>query len=208
MASVKSSCLCAEGAQVTTKRSARTAILMSVPALLIALGGCSLSGSPGVASTGATPAAAATVAPPSATATAKPSACNAPPPPGASDAALAYLAAVDAATPAWQALSTTLTHQGQVTHRDDLQTQVNADAPFLTALRAIDFPPEAAPYGAKLILAIQAYDDFLTTAYSTEGYLASHEAEDGRLNETRAQTSARLREALGVQPSTCSFNRP
>ena len=186
----------------------RTAVITSVSALLIALGGCSASGSPDVASTGSSPAAAATVAPPSAAATAEPNSCNAPPPPGASDAALAYLAAVDAATPAWQDVSTTLTHQGQVTHRDDLLAQVNADAPFLRALRDIDFPPEAAPSAAQLILVIHAYDDFLTTAYNTDGYLASHLVEDGRLNATRAQSSARLRAALGVQPSTCSFNRP
>ncbi|PVU83266.1 hypothetical protein DDP54_09980 [Cellulomonas sp. WB94] len=199
---------------MTSTLSVRTAVVMSVSALLIALGGCSTSGSPDVASTGATPATiapssdAAPAAPPGAAATVAPSTCNAPPPPGASEAALAYLAAVDAATPAWQALSTTLTHQGQVTHRDDLLTQVNADAPFLTALREIDFPPDAAPYADKLVLAIQAYDDFLTTAYDTEGYLASHPDDDSRLNETRAQSSSRLRDVLGVQPSNCTFNRP
>ena len=204
----------------------RTAVITSVSALLIALGGCSAIGSPDVASTGGSPAAAATVAPqsaaapvatqsaaapvapPSVAAAAEPITCNAPPPPGASDAALAYLAAVDAATPAWQDLSTTLTHQGQVTHRDDLLAQVNADAPFLAALHAIDFPPEVAPTADQLILVIQVYDDFLTTAYNTDGYLARHLVEDGRLNMARAQSSARLRDELGVQTSTCSFNRP
>jgi len=198
-------------------RTAQTAVITTVSALLIALGGCSASGSSNAASTGAPPPAAATTAPsnaappaarPSAAAPAASSACNVPPPPGASEAALAYLAAVDAAVPAWQALSTTLTHQGKVTHHDDLQTQVDADAPFLAALREIDFPPDAAPYADKLILAIQAYDDFLTTAYNTDGYLSSHLDDDGRLNLIRAQSSSQLREVLDLQPSTCTFNRP
>ena len=193
---------------MTRTRIIQTAVVTSMSALIIALAGCSLSGPPHVASTSGTQALASPAAPQSAAATVAQSACNAPPAPATSDAALAYLAAVDAATPAWQALSTTLTHHGLVIHRDDLMTQVSADGPFLTALQAIDFPPEAAPAGAQLISAVQAYDDFLMTAYSTEGYLARHQDDDDRLNETRAHSSAHLREVLGVQPSNCSFNRP
>lgn len=134
--------------------------------------------------------------------------CSPAAPAGASEAAVAYLAAVDAATPAWQAVDATLRSEGYVTHRDDLLSQVDADAPFLTALRAIDFPPAAAPAAQDLIAAVQAYDDFLTTAYDNEGYMAGHMNTDATLNDARAASSARLRDALGLPASSCVYNRP
>jgi hypothetical protein len=129
-------------------------------------------------------------------------------PAGTSKAALAYLAAVDAATPAWRALDATLTaHDGDV-YRADLLTQVNSDASFLAALRAIAFPPEAAQAADGLVAAVQAYDAFLQTGYDNFDYYIAHQADDDRLNETRAESSGRLRVALGVPQSTSSFGRP
>jgi hypothetical protein len=101
------------------------------------------------------------------TSTAGQASCNTVPPKGASEAAKAYAAAVNAATPAWTAVDATIASEGNITHRNDLLSQVNADAPFLTALRAINFPPKAAPAAKDLIAAIQAYDDFLMTSYTT-----------------------------------------
>lgn len=127
---------------------------------------------------------------------------------GASPAAQAYAAAVNAASPAWSAIDATITSAGGIVHRDDLLNQVNADAPFVAALQTIDFPSDVAPLGHDLIAAVQAYDSFLMTAYNATGYLAAHQDDDERLNETRAASSHALREALGLPASTCSFSRP
>ena len=97
---------------------------------------------------------------------------------------------MNAAVPAWAAVSETIAAQEYVTHRNDLRSQVNADAPFVEALEAIAFPPEAAQQGADFIAAVRAYDEFLKTAYTDNGYLAAHLEDDERLNETRAQSSS------------------
>jgi hypothetical protein len=55
--------------------------------------------------------------------------CNPAPPSTASAAALAYLRAIDAASPAWRNVDATLTAEGFMTPRYDLITQVNADVP-------------------------------------------------------------------------------
>jgi hypothetical protein len=142
------------------------------------------------------------------TSTAGQASCNTVPPKGASEAAKAYAAAVNAATPAWTAVDATIASEGNITHRNDLLSQVNADAPFLTALRAINFPPKAAPAAKDLIAAIQAYDDFLMTSYNNNGYMAKHVADDTNLNNNRAMSSSLLRDALGLPAAACSYRRP
>ena len=136
------------------------------------------------------------------------SACDPAPPATASAAAVAYSRAVAETYPARRKLDETLTAQGFSTHRNDLIAQVNADAPFLSALRAITFPARAQATAQDLITTIQTYDDLLKTAYANPGYLAQHTVEDQRLNTARAQQSALLRDLLSLPPSTCAFHRP
>jgi hypothetical protein len=118
------------------------------------------------------------------------------------------LRAVVAASPAWRNLDATLTAEGCSTHRNDLVTQVNADSPFLSALRAIEFPTQAQVTAQNLVPTIQTYDGLLNTAYAHTGYLAQHNIEDQKLNDTRAQDSALLRDLLSLPPSTCAFDPP
>jgi hypothetical protein len=128
---------------------------------------------------------------------------------------VAYLRAVEAATPAWRDIDAAITAEGlnaqglSTIYKKDLRAQVDADAPFLTALRAIDFPtPAQAARGRDLIAAIQAYDDYLKTGYAPGGTLMNFPSEDERLVDARSQSSARLRDALSLPPSTCSYLRP
>jgi hypothetical protein len=176
------------------------AVVACLSVLLVALGGCSSTVPKDVSAT-------VDQSPHTMTRSAGPS-MAATSPAGTSKAALAYLAAVDAATPAWRDLDATLTsHDGDV-YRVDLLTQVNSDASFLAALRAITFPPEAAQAAEGLIAAVQAYDTFLQTGYDNFDYYIAHQADDDRLNETRSESSGRLRVTLGLPQSTSTFNRP
>jgi hypothetical protein len=136
------------------------------------------------------------------------SVCDPAPPATASAAAVAYSRAVADTYPGRRKLDETLTAQGFSTHRNDLITQVNADAPFLSALRVIKFPAQAQATAQNLITTIQTYDDLLKTAYANPGYLAQHTVEDQKLNTARAQQSALLRDLLSLPPSTCAFHRP
>jgi len=120
----------------------------------------------------------------------------------------AYLAAVDASMPAWQAIDAMLTANNGDVYRDDLLTQVDADAPFLAALVAIQFPPDAAPAANELVAAVQAYDAFLTTEYENFGTYGWYTAQDEQLRQTRADSSAHLRDVLGLPASTAMLRRP
>jgi hypothetical protein len=99
-------------------------------------------------------------------------------------------------------------------HRNDLIAQVNADAPFLSALRVIKFPAQAQVTAQNLITTIQTYDALLRTTYahigylSNTGYIAKWNSETQTLNDARAQQSALLRDLLSLPPSTCALHRP
>jgi hypothetical protein len=142
------------------------------------------------------------------------SVCNPAPPATASAAAIAYWRAVVASWPARQELDATLTAEGFRIHRNDLIAQVNADAPFLSALRAIKFPAQAQVTAQNLITTIQTYDALLRTTYahigylSNTGYIAKWNSETQTLNDARAQQSALLRDLLSLPPSTCALHRP
>jgi hypothetical protein len=183
------------------RRANRAAVIAWSSVLLVALSGCSVAGPGPAPSAGRTPLSAASL-------TAVPAASPATSTSGTSTAALSYLAAVDAANPAWQALSAKMTAEQPNICNCDLLAQVQADAPFLTALRAITFPPEAAQAGSDLIAAIQAYDDFLMTGHANFSYYRSHFGESGRLQDVRAESSSRLRDALGLPQATASLVRP
>ena len=174
----------------------RAIAVIAAVAILLVVGGCAVRVRTGTGSPGREPTAA------------EQGTCVAVPANDASPSARAYAAAVNSAVPAWEAVSATIVSQDYVTHHDDLLSQINADAPFVTALKQIRFAPDAAPAAANLIAAIEAYDDFLRTAYDDHGYLAAHVDTDKQLDNTRAASSARLRDALGLPESTCIFYRP
>ncbi|WP_159805159.1 hypothetical protein [Cellulomonas citrea] len=179
-----------------SKRIVGGSVVAGMVVLLLVLGGCSKPGHGEWDPSRRT------------SATASQGRCDTVPGEGASPAAQAYAAAVNAAYPAWQAVDATIRSEGGVAHRDDLLSQVNADTPFVAALQSIDFPPDVAPLGQDLIAAVQAYDSFLMTPYTTDGYMAAHTDDDKRLNETRASSSHALRQALGLPASTCTVIRP
>jgi len=168
------------------RRAAHTLSAIGIALLLVTAAGC---------------------ATPTTAASADDGGCRTVAPDGASEAARAYADAVNAATPAWTAVSDTLVGRGH-THRRDLRSQINADTPFVEALEAIDFPPEAAQQGAELIAAVRAYDEFLKTTYRAYGFPSDQPEDNARLNETRAQSSSHLRDALGLPGSTCFLTRP
>jgi hypothetical protein len=130
------------------------------------------------------------------------------PPAGASQAAVAYVDAVNAALPARVALNKTITSAGGVTHRDDLLAQAQADAAFLDAVRAIDFPADVAPAAATLVATVEDYDAYMLTGYNDHGYIAAHLDDDKRLNNARALAGEKLRDALALPQSRCILNRP
>lgn len=134
--------------------------------------------------------------------------CGVTAPAGASEAAQAYAAAVNASTAGWQKIDENIQVSGDTVHRSDLRLQIKTDARFVANLRAIDFPPDAAPAGAALIAAVEEYDAFLQRGYDDWDYYVSNQPEDSRLNETRAGASAHLRELLDLPPSVCIYSRP
>jgi hypothetical protein len=125
-----------------------------------------------------------------------------------SAAGSAYLAAVDAATPAWRNVDAMLSaHPGYI-YRTDLLAQVDADAPFVASLRAITFPSDAVVAADSLIAAIEAYDAFLMAGYNDLASYVSNPNEDDHLNANRTQSSGHLRSVLGLPASTSTFLRP
>ena len=138
-----------------------------------------------------------------------PAVCTQVAPADASAAAVAYLDAVNSATPAWQALDAKIAAAGMMMSTDDMRSQIDADATYLDGLRMITYPTEAqTKLGTDLVTAVMAYDEFVLAASNQPGYLAQHQSDDDAVNNVRARASARLRDALSLPPSVCSFNRP
>ena len=129
-------------------------------------------------------------------------------PAGASEAAVAYLAAVNAATPAWQAVDDRIVGSGFRVDSDDLVAQADADEPFILTLEEIDFPDEVDPLAAELIHALLDYREFLQATLTTAFQDPTYGAQTMALQERRSAASGALREALGIPPSTCAYHRP
>lgn len=91
---------------------------------------------------------------------------------------------------------------------EDLQAQVDADAPFVRAVRAIDFPGPARPAATAFVLAVMKYDRFLVQTVQAGEFGPSFQAVDDAVNAQRAQRSSELRDALGLDGSPCTLNRP
>ena len=133
---------------------------------------------------------------------------TAPAPAGASPAAIAYLQAVERSTPGWNKIDATLASENDITHHDDLLSEITVDTGFRNSLTQIAFPPQVAPDATALTDALDSYIQFLSTAALNHGYLAQHATDDYQLNEARSEASGQLRQALGLPPSTCGYRRP
>ena len=110
----------------------------------------------------------------------------------------------DAATPAWQDLSATLTHRGKLIHRVDLLTLVNADALFPDGAARDRIHPKV-PTGANPIPAIQAYDDFFIPGRNTDGNLtnaSSNTVASPRPSSEPRATAGRPRATVDLQTLT------
>lgn len=131
-----------------------------------------------------------------------------PAPASASPAAIAYLQAVDGATPGWNKIDATLASENDITHHNDLLSEITVDTGFRDSLTQIAFPPQIAPDATALTDALDNYIQFLSTAALNHGYLAQHATDDYQLNEARSEASGQLRQDLGLPPSTCRYRRP
>ncbi len=123
-------------------------------------------------------------------------------------AAAAYLAAIDAAEPAWNAVDKSIVDRKLTLCRCDLLAQAKADAPFVADLEQIDFPPESAPQAKAFIDAVVAYDTFLMAGYSDPDMWVKNQVEDDRLNAVRSRDASRLRDALGLPQAIGTHHRP
>lgn len=130
------------------------------------------------------------------------------PPAGASDAARAYVAAINASAPDWGALSDRIAQQELVMHLEDLQAQVDADAPFVRAVRAIDYSEQVQPVATAFVLAVMKYDQFLLQNVRRGEFSTSFSEVDAAVNDQRSLRSSQLRDALGLSSGVCAFNRP
>lgn len=129
-------------------------------------------------------------------------------PAGASAAAVAYVQAVNASSPEWLAMSSTIAAQGQKVRPEQMTMQLEADRKFVAALKGIQFPQAQQPAAQALISSVEQYDAFVQTASENPGYLNAHQAEDRTVNDDRAAASAELRRELRLPLSRCSYNRP
>lgn len=127
---------------------------------------------------------------------------------GASAAATAYVRAVNASYPDWSAMSNTIRSQDFKVRPDQMVLQLQGDEKFLAALKTIPFSASQRPAADGLITAIEQYDAFVQTASQNPGYLSANQAQDRTLNDARALASSRLRSALRLPLSSCSYNRP
>ncbi|WP_448630411.1 hypothetical protein [Cellulomonas soli] len=121
---------------------------------------------------------------------------------------MAYVAAVNGSAPAWGVLSERLDQQGFTMYLDDLQAQVDADATFVHALRAIDFPESAQPAARAFMLAVMKYDMLMARTVRAGDFSPSFPTIDDAVNAQRARRSGDLRDALGLPDSNCILYRP
>jgi len=129
-------------------------------------------------------------------------------PADASPSAVAYLAAVESATPGWLAVSDRIGAQGRQMYAADLRDQVAVDEKFLADVRSIEFGPRVQPLADDLDEALVAYVDFVRTSAEQPGYLSEHRDVDDLVNEERAEASSALRDALHLPANGCVLNRP
>ena len=128
---------------------------------------------------------------------------------GASPAAVAYVRAVNASSPAWTTMSKTIVDQGYKVRPDQLVIQIQADQTFVTALEGIPFSSSEQAAAQSLITSIGQYDAFLQTSSETPGYLSANLAEDDSLQNAREAASGELRRALRLPLTTsCAYHRP
>jgi hypothetical protein len=132
--------------------------------------------------------------------------CEQAAPPGASADARAYLAAVNAAYPGWEAVTRSLQEEGGRVSLGDLAAEGHVEADFLVRLNAIHFSPRAAAPAGVLRRAVQQYVDTLRELFQRPRPL--DETAVPRLDELMADTSAELRRVLGLRQSSCDVLQP
>lgn len=128
-------------------------------------------------------------------------------PAGASDAAIAYLLAVNRENATQVGISDQITRTGRVSSID-MTEQILSDRSFANDVRAIRFDPAVTPAVTMLLDAITAYDNFLNLAASSGSYYTSHQDEDAQLQAARSDAAAQVRVALDLPASSCQLNRP
>ena len=144
-----------------------------------------------------------------ATATAADPTCTDPPtaPAGASPAAVAYVAALDHAWPAWLVISNRITAQGDTVYGPDVEAQWSADDAFTLEIEAIDWPDDVRPAASTFIYAMVAFVNFLGETIAKHTIDAGYTAKDDELLDARAAASATLRTALQLPASGCTIQR-
>jgi hypothetical protein len=128
-------------------------------------------------------------------------------PAGASPAAAAYVAAVRASMPAWQAVSDHVGRTGMV-DSNDLIAQADADEAFLAAIKAIDYPPEILPAAQDLYAAIVSYHEYLRHTLDTAFEDEARAEQSQAANADRSAASHALRADLDLPPTPCAYHRP
>jgi hypothetical protein len=135
-------------------------------------------------------------------------ACGTDPAAAGSPAALAYVEAVNASTPAWTAIDQKIHDAGEQIYFDDLTSQIASDEPFVAAVEAVEFPADAAPVAADLVAAVRAYDDYLRATLQAGDFSDDYRETSLGLKEERAQSSSRLRDVLNLPEGPCWYLRP
>ena len=132
--------------------------------------------------------------------------CEQAAPPGAPADARAYLVAVNTAYPGWKAVTKSLQEEGGRVSLGDLAAEIHVDTDYLVRLKAIHFSPHAAAPAGRLRQAVQQYVDTLRELFQRPRPL--DETDVPRLDELMADTSAELRQVLGLPQSSCDVLQP
>lgn len=136
-----------------------------------------------------------------------PPGCVTPVPAGASPAAVAYINALNKASPAWSYVDAHL--GGFSTNRTKaLRAQADADATFVKYLKRIDFGPQDEDGdGPALIDLVSQYRELILKDIKGVNDTANLSKEDALLAQ-RQQTSSELRNELNLPRGACTYNRP
>jgi hypothetical protein len=130
-------------------------------------------------------------------------------PDGASQPAIDYLRAVNSDCPEWVQATNMIKANGNQANLAIVQAESRVDAQFLLQLRAIHFTGAAAQPAAALETAVSTYLSDLAKGVAANGLeTPALNSEFKTVDTERADASSALREALGLQQSSCVVLRP
>jgi Protein of unknown function (DUF2510) len=137
-----------------------------------------------------------------------PPGCVTPVPAGAASAAVAYVNALNAASPAWSYADAH--SRGLSTDRiKALRGQADADATFVKHLKRIDFGAlDEEADGPKLIDLVTQYRDNILQDIKQPNLEGLNAIKNASLLSQRQQISTELRSELGLPEGVCVYNRP